>query len=37
MNARWRGFLPFAINVFATGDLTIHDRKIGDRVLVGRR
>jgi len=26
MNARWRGFLDFAINDFAVGDLVIGDR-----------
>jgi len=42
MSARWRGFLDFAINVFAindfgAGDSTIHDRKTGDRAQPGRR
>ena len=42
MSARWRGFLHFAISVFAINgvaarDWALHGRKIGDQAQAGRR
>ena len=42
MSARWRGFLHFAISIFAINevaarDWALHDREIGHQAQAGRR